>query len=64
MSDEEAEYIRDGFRSLAEVIYEKWMVDIKTTSCNKLSDLNSDIYGKPNESRRSPREVQEKIPTK
>lgn len=64
MSDEEAEYIRDGFCSLAEVIYEKWMVDVKTTSCSKLSDLNSNTYGKPNKSRRSPREVQEKVSTK
>lgn len=40
MSDEEAEYIRDGFRSLAEIIYEKWMVDVKTTPQPNLKTNN------------------------
>lgn len=45
MSDEEAECIRDGFRSLAEVIYEKWMVDVKTSSHTKLENVTSNTYG-------------------
>ena len=29
MSDKEAEEIRDGYLNLAEIIYEKWLVDTK-----------------------------------
>ena len=29
MSDKEAEEIRDGFLNLAEIIYEKWMIDTR-----------------------------------
>ena len=29
MSDKEAEEIRDGFLNLAEIIYEKWVLDTR-----------------------------------
>ena len=32
MSDEEAEKIRDGFYNLAEIIFEKWMIDTRDLS--------------------------------
>ncbi|MFA5386069.1 MAG: hypothetical protein WC297_00070 [Candidatus Paceibacterota bacterium] len=38
ISDEEAEEIRNGFRDLIEIIFEKWMVD---TGRRKRPDQNS-----------------------
>jgi hypothetical protein len=45
ISDEEAKEIRDGFRDLVEIIFEKWMVDTDrserpdSTPLNKTKDF-------------------------
>lgn len=48
LSDEEAEKIRDGFRELAEIVFEKWQADKKTNpeSGPGLNNHRNVRYGK------------------